>query len=189
MIFWLFLLGHVLPSFVTLEKLLNCSKKQFSHPQSGDNSCASFTEMWAVVRWCPINVTVYCFVRYVEPFRYYIRHIPNHFLYKAIIQALYKIGRYDDFSPEFCSLIKNESPRYQRPACWVSVPFPTMRHFPDVCSTSLTSGTEDQFASTPTWLHLSPLLCDLYKIKLRMYQLFFIMLSTKAIKLTNMVSV
>lgn len=58
-----------------------------------------------------------------------------------------------------------------------------MRHFPDVCSTSLTSGTEDQFASTPTWLHLSPLLCDLYKIKLRMYQLFFIMLSTKAIKL------
>lgn len=107
------------------------------------------------LKWCSINVNFYYyFFRYVEPFRYYVRHIPN-LLYRAIIQAPYKIGWYDDFSPEFCSLIKNESPRYQRPACWVSVPFPTTRHFPDVCSTSLTFGTEDQFASTPTWLHLS----------------------------------
>lgn len=115
----------------------------------------------------------YYFIRHTAPSRFYVRHILNHYrLHWAIIQAPYKIGWYDDFSPELCSLIKNESPRYQRPACWVSLPFPTTRHFPDVCSTSLTSGTEDQFASTPTWLHLS-LLCDLYKFKLKMYQRFF----------------
>lgn len=45
MAFWLLLLDHLLPSFVTLEKLFNCSKNHFSHLQSGYNSCAFFTEM------------------------------------------------------------------------------------------------------------------------------------------------
>lgn len=134
-------------------------------------------------------VNVYYFIRYVALSRYDVRHIPNHYLlYRAIIQVLYK-RCYDDFSPELCSLIKKMKALgiKDQPAEF-PYSFPTMRHFPDVRSTSLTSGTEDQFAFTPTWLHSSPLVCDLYKIKLRGHQPFFSILSTKAIKLTNMAS-
>lgn len=45
MTFCLLLMDHPLPSIVTLGKLFDCSKNQFSPLQSGDNSCASSTEM------------------------------------------------------------------------------------------------------------------------------------------------
>lgn len=174
-------LGPLLPCCVTLHRSLNDAKNQFSLLLSSQKFC----EFWLRHNRRPF----WSFAGLETPSRHYTRHVAKiTLLHKAIIQALCKIRPCNDFSPVLHSLIKNESPGYQSPTRWVPLPFPAMRHFPDVCSTSLTSGMEDQFASTPTWLHLPLFLCDLYTIKLRMY-FFFIAILSKAIKLTNTVSV